>query len=66
VESVSELPEVVAVVGANTNTTVLIEKYLAGREFCIAVMGGGPAGALAFSPVERHLEADEKVRGSSV
>lgn len=53
----------VASVGSKTNTLVLVERFLGGREFCIAVMGAGPAGAFAFSPVERHLEADEKVGG---
>lgn len=51
----------VASVGSKTNTLVLVERFLGGREFCIAVMGAGPAGAFAFSPVERCLEQDEKV-----
>jgi hypothetical protein len=51
----------VASVGFKTNTLVLVERFLGGREFCIAVMGAGPAGAFAFSPVERCLERDEKV-----
>jgi len=61
VETVSELPSMVASVGSKTNTLVLVERFLVGREFCIAVMGAGPAGAFAFSPVERCLEQDEKV-----
>lgn len=52
----------VSSVGRKTNTLVLVERFLGGREFCIAMMGAGPAGAFAFSPVERHLETDEKVR----
>jgi len=61
VSTVSELPTMVSAVGRKTNTLVLVEKFLGGREFCIAVMGAGPAGAFAFSPVERHLDSDEKV-----
>ncbi len=61
VKTVAELPVMVFSVGAKTNTLVLVERFLGGREFCIAVMGAGPAGASAFSPVERHLERDEKV-----
>lgn len=61
VDSIQQLPGVVAAVGRKTNTLVLVEKYLGGREYCIAVMGAGPAGALAFSPVERHLDQDERV-----
>jgi D-alanine-D-alanine ligase len=61
VETIAELPSMVASVGHKTNTLVLVERFLGGREFCIAVMGAGPAGAFAFSPVERCLERDEKV-----
>lgn len=61
VQTVGELPDMVSTIGRKTNTLVMVEKFLGGREFCIAVMGAGPAGAFAFSPVERHLESDEKV-----
>jgi len=61
VETLAQVPAMVASVAANTNTLVLVEKFLGGREYCIAVMGAGPAGAVAFSPVERHLATDEKV-----
>jgi D-alanine-D-alanine ligase len=39
VQDVSELPEVVAEVYHQSGNLVLIEKYLSGREFCIAVAG---------------------------
>ena len=61
VETLAQVPAMVASVAAKTNTLVLVEKFLGGREYCIAVMGAGPAGAVAFSPVERHLATDEKV-----
>lgn len=48
-------------VASCTKCLVLVERYLSGREYCIAVMGAGAAGAVAFSPVERCLEEDEKV-----
>jgi D-alanine-D-alanine ligase len=61
VERLEQVPAVVSAVAGETNNLVLVEKFLGGKEYCIAVMGAGPAGALAFSPVERCLEADEKV-----
>jgi hypothetical protein len=48
-------------VAAASNCLVMVERFLGGKEYCIAVMGGGSAGAVAFSAVERHLEEDEKV-----
>jgi len=61
VENLKQVPSVIAAVAGETNTLVLVEKFLGGKEYCIAVMGAGPAGSIAFSPVERCLEADEKV-----
>ena len=40
---------------------MLVEAYLSGREFTVGVAGGGPAGAFAFSAVERALGAGEKI-----
>jgi hypothetical protein len=61
VETLAQLPGVVAAVGAATQNLVLVERFLGGREFCIAVMGAGPGGVLAFSAVERCLDEGEKV-----
>lgn len=51
----------VSAVAGTTNCLVLVERYLGGREFCIAVMGAGAKGAVAFSAVERVLAPDEQV-----
>ena len=70
VEDRAGLPEAVAEVYAATENLVLIEKYLSGREFCIAVAGpvmargrrlmrrGEP---FSFAAVERVLSDDEKI-----
>ena len=70
VDTVSEIPDVVDEIYRETLNTVLIEKYLGGREFCIAVAGNlwyeqgrysHRRRPFAFSPVERVLEEDERV-----
>eukprot|EP00878_Enallax_costatus_P045070 GHUV01053942.1.p1 GENE.GHUV01053942.1~~GHUV01053942.1.p1 ORF type:complete len:126 (-),score=20.15 GHUV01053942.1:95-472(-) len=61
VEHVDDVPAMVTSVAGRTNCLVLVERFLPGREYCIAVMGAGDAGAVAFSPVERCLAEDEKV-----
>jgi D-alanine-D-alanine ligase len=70
VESVAELPAVVAEVYRATENLVLIEKYLAGREFCVAVAGPVTARGrrlvrgktpFAFAGLERLLSADERI-----
>ena len=70
VEDMSELPDVVAEVCSLTENHVLIESYLPGREFCVAVCGPviSKQGELqrrqlpfTFAALERRLEKDEKV-----
>ncbi len=70
VEAADELTSVVDNVHALTENAVLIERYLPGREFCIAVCGevisrqgrltrlGEP---FAFGSVERMLDQDEQI-----
>lgn len=64
------LPAVVADIYRSTENVVLVEKYLGGREFCIAV--AGPVTArngkvrigsepFAFGALERVLESDEMI-----
>jgi len=64
------LPDVVAEVYRATQNVVLIEKYLSGREFCIAVAGpvaarGGclerSADPFTFAILERIFSPDEKI-----
>ncbi len=68
--SVDDLPEIIDEVYGVTENDVLIETYLGGREFCIAI--GGPTvsrkGELerlttpfAFSAAERRLQPDELI-----
>jgi len=69
-ESRAELPDMVQSVYQVTQNTVLIEKYLSGREFCIGVAGpvvarqrrlvreGRP---FTLSAIERVFEAKEKI-----
>ena len=66
----SELPSVVAEVFAATNNHVLIEAYLPGREYCVAVTGPTVARGgeiltgkepFIFSSVERLLDDDEPI-----
>ena len=70
VDRAADLADVVDEVYAATENDVLIETYLGGREFCVAI--GGPVvargGELArqvdpfvFSPAERRLDADELI-----
>jgi D-alanine-D-alanine ligase len=70
VDDVAGLPDAVAAVYEATGNTVLIESFLSGREFCIAVCGpitahGGSlrrrAAPFAFAALERHLEPDERI-----
>jgi D-alanine-D-alanine ligase len=70
VESRAALPEAVAEVYRATENLVLIERYLPGREFCIAVAGRVTAqqGRLtrgrepfAFAALERILSPEEKI-----
>jgi D-alanine-D-alanine ligase len=70
VEDRAGLPDAVAEVYAATENLVLIEKYLSGREFCIAVAGPVTARGqrlmrrgepFSFAAVERVLSHDEKI-----
>lgn len=70
VDKIEGLSQAVSEVHRATNNTALIEKYLPGREFCVAVCGyvtyahGGfskNTNPLAFSTVERVLESDEMI-----
>lgn len=70
VNSVKELPQVVAEVYRVTQNTVLVEEYLPGREYCVAVAGPTTcsqnrlvkfAQPFAFSALERVLEPDELI-----
>lgn len=70
VQNAADVPDVVQGVYDLTQNHVLVEGYLGGREYCIAVCGpvvaqGGKlerrAEPFAFSAVERVLERDEKV-----
>jgi D-alanine-D-alanine ligase len=70
VDTIDELPDTVEAVYKNTLNTVLIEKYVGGREFCIAVCGNvvydngnyiQQKKPFAFSPVERVLEEGERI-----
>jgi D-alanine-D-alanine ligase len=69
-ESISDLPEMVDAVFQATENHVLIETYLPGREYCVAVSGLVTArqGRLSqrsvpfvFSELERAFENDEKI-----
>jgi D-alanine-D-alanine ligase len=70
VDSIDELPWVAAEVHRLTHNTVLIETYLPGREFCVAVCGyvtyskgrfTKNAHPFAFSTLERVLSDDERI-----
>ncbi|MEG4282151.1 ATP-grasp domain-containing protein [Microcoleus sp. A006_D1] len=70
VDKLEGLSQAVAEVHRATHNTALIEKYLPGREFCVAVCGyvtyakGGftkNTKPFAFSTVERVLESDERI-----
>jgi D-alanine-D-alanine ligase len=70
VEDEANLPDVVAEVYHATGNHVLIEAFLPGSEYCIAVSGlvtakGGhihrQSDPFAFAAIERRLEPDEKI-----
>jgi D-alanine-D-alanine ligase len=70
VPDVAGLATVVADVYEATQNLVLIEKYLSGREFCVAVTGPVTArkgllvrhpGPFSFAALERLLDADEQI-----
>jgi D-alanine-D-alanine ligase len=70
VDNVADLTDAVATVHEATANTVLIESFLPGREFCIAVCGpitshGGrlrrQKTPFSFAALERHLSADERI-----
>lgn len=70
VERAAELAEAVAMVHRITQNPVLVEAYLPGREYCIAVMGPlisrrgrieRLAGPFSFAAVERVLESNERI-----
>jgi D-alanine-D-alanine ligase len=70
VPDVAGLPDAIAEVYHATENAVLIEQFLSGREFCIAVAGPifAPGGILvrgerplAFAAIERVLTADERI-----
>ena len=70
VDKIEGLSQAVAQVHRATHNTALIEKYLPGREFCVAVCGyvtyvGGAfhkqPKPFAFATVERVLESDERI-----
>jgi D-alanine-D-alanine ligase len=70
VQSLAEVEDAVETVFGATGCLVLVERYVGGREYCIAVCGGTLARgghvvseveAFPFSPVERQLDPDEKV-----
>ena len=70
VDDVAALDDVICEVYGQTSNYVLIEKYLAGREFCVAVCGPivAKAGVIdrkatpfVFGEVERVLDSDEKI-----
>lgn len=70
VEDVAELEQAVADIYAATDNHVLIETFLPGPEFCIAVAGSVVArggrlarlnGPFTFSAIERRLDGDERI-----
>ncbi|MEG4005727.1 ATP-grasp domain-containing protein [Microcoleus sp. Pol11C1] len=70
VDKVEGLSQAVSEVNRATHNTALLEKYLPGREFCVAVCGyvkyakGGfskNTKPFAFSTIERVLEPDERI-----
>ncbi|MBE9183220.1 ATP-grasp domain-containing protein [Microcoleus sp. LEGE 07076] len=70
VDKIEGLSQAVSEVHQATHNTALIEKYLPGREFCVAVCGyvtyakgcfTKNAKPFAFSTVERVLESDELI-----
>ncbi|WP_437278916.1 hypothetical protein WME90_48220 [Sorangium sp. So ce375] len=70
VEESGELSSFVKEVFALTRTSVIVERYLSGREFCVAVCGGilhrgdmffGSRHPHAFSAMERRFEPGERI-----
>ncbi len=70
VKKLEDLTTAVTDVYRATNNTVVIEMFLPGREFCVAVCGGllcsqgaltKISGPFAFSPVERSFEPGEEI-----
>ncbi len=70
VERPAELADAVAMVHRITQNPVLVETYLPGREYCIAVMGSvisrrgrieRLAGPFSFAAVERVLDRGERI-----
>lgn len=70
VDTVGEIEAAVDDVFAKTGCLVLVERFVGGREYCIAVCGGTIARggkvfseveSFPFSAVERQLDPDEKV-----
>lgn len=70
IEAPQDLPDAIALVRQSTNNSVLVEKYMSGREFCVAVCG--PVvhfqnsfqrlpEPFAFAAVERILEDGEHI-----
>lgn len=69
-ETFAEIPRLVDEIYKTTFNHVLIEKYLPGREYCVAIYGNvKPSGnklieydhPFSFSEVERHLEPGEMI-----
>ncbi len=69
-ETAAELPDAIDEVQRATNNSILVEKYLPGREFCVAVCGPVICRRrslrklpepFAFAPVERVLEEGERI-----
>ncbi len=70
VDNIKDLSDVVTKIQAITHNTVLIEKFLSGREFCVSVCGYvrysqnqflKEEKPFTFSIFERILESDEKI-----
>ncbi len=70
VDEVEQLANAIAQVHQTTHNTALIETYLPGKEYCVAVCGPvihrqsqyiKQAQPFAFSTIERVLEADERI-----
>lgn len=70
IDTPDQVADAVDQVFETTGCLVLVERFLGGREYCIAVCGGTLArggrvvstqDSFPFSPVERQLDVDEKV-----
>lgn len=69
-DTLDDLPHIAADIYRRTSNTVLIESYLSGREYCVAVCGGVTHShnrlhkarePFTFSAVERVLEVGERI-----